>query len=51
MNVLMWRGGGEQVQETWSGSQSPGTPAYRPAFHGGGLGLPGALRGGLQAGT
>lgn len=39
MNVLMWQGGGEQVQEAWSGSQSPGTPAYRPAFHGGGAGL------------
>lgn len=36
MNVLMWRGGGEQVQEAWSGIQSPGTPAHRPAFHGGG---------------
>lgn len=32
--MLRGGGGGEQIQEAWGGSQSPGTPAYMPAFHG-----------------
>lgn len=34
MNAYMWEQG-EQIQESWSESQSLVTPAHMPAFHGG----------------
>lgn len=49
MNAYMWEQG-EQTQEAWRESQSPVTQhTCQPSMAG--LGLPGALGGGLQAGT